>query len=142
MANKRMAVALQLRRATELLVQSAPLSEGDTLALADMYEPWVPGMNYPAGKIVKCGEDNNGDTILYTVLQAHTGAKNWSPVDTPALYKRIGFAEDGVPLWVQPLGAGDAYAKGDKISHKGIIWISDINANVWEPGVYGWSKSN
>ena len=139
MADKRMAVALQLRRALELLVQAAPLSENETLALADLYEPWAAGVEYPAGKILKCGEDDNGDTILFTVLQSHTAAENWPPGDTPALYKRIGFAESGVPLWVQPLGAVDAYVKGDTVSHKDAVWVSDINGNVWEPGVYGWS---
>jgi len=134
-----MAVALQLRRALELLVQAAPLAEEDTLALADLYEPWTPGVNYPIGRIVKHGEDDNGDTVLYSVQQAHTSAENWPPGDTPALYKRIGFTAGGIPLWVQPLGAHDAYAKGDTVSHNGKVWVSDINANVWAPGVYGWS---
>ena len=140
MADKRMAVALQIRRALELLVQAAPLTERDTLALADLHEAWAPGVKYAAGHVVKYGEDGNGDAVLYTILQAHTSAENWPPGGTPALYKRIGFTETGVPVWVQPLGATDAYAKGDTVSHKGAIWVSDINANVWEPGVYGWSK--
>ena len=136
-----MVVALQLRRALELLVQTAPLSEDDTLALADLYEPWVPGTDYTPGRILKYGEDGNGDTVLYSVVQAHTSAGNWLPDDTSALYKRIGFTESGVPLWVQPLGAHDAYAKGDLVSHNGVEWVSDINGNVWEPGVYGWSQT-
>jgi len=140
MNDKRIAVALQLRRAIELLVQAAPLPEDDTLALADLYEPWTAGADYPVGKILKHGEDGNGDTILYSVVQAHKSAANWLPDKTPALYKRIGFTETGVPLWVQPLGAHDAYAKGDMVSYNGVTWVSDINANVWAPGVYGWSK--
>ena len=61
------------------------------------------------------------------------------PDHAPALYKRIGFAEGGVPLWVQPLGAADAYAKGDIVSHGGNTWAAEIGGNVWEPGIYGWS---
>lgn len=30
--------------------------------------------------------------------------------------------------------------KGDKVSHNGKHWQSDIDANVYEPGVYGWSE--
>lgn len=40
--------------------------------------------------------------------------------------------------WVQPGGAGDAYASGEKVTHNDYIWISLVSDNVWEPGVYGW----
>ena len=49
--------------------------------------------------------------------------------------------EGGVPAWVQPTGAHDAYMKGDRVSHNGGTWTSTVAANVWEPGVYGWSKN-
>jgi len=42
------------------------------------------------------------------------------------------------PEWVQPQGAHDAYALGAIVSHNGQLWISTVDANVWEPGVYGW----
>jgi hypothetical protein len=29
---------------------------------------------------------------------------------------------------------------GAKVSHNGKHWISDVDNNVWEPGVYGWSE--
>ena len=48
---------------------------------------------------------------------------------------------DEWPVWVQPIGASDAYNKGDKVSHNEKNWISDVDANVWEPGVYGWTES-
>ena len=38
------------------------------------------------------------------------------------------------------MGAHDAYGAGDKVSHNGKHWTSGINGNVWEPGVYGWTK--
>ena len=41
---------------------------------------------------------------------------------------------------MQPLGAHDAYSKGAKVSHNGEKWTSDVGGNVWEPGVYGWTK--
>ena len=27
-----------------------------------------------------------------------------------------------------------------KVSHNGKHWTSDVAANVWEPGVYGWTE--
>lgn len=52
----------------------------------------------------------------------------------------IGFTPSGVPIWTQPLGATDAYMKGDTVSYDGKIWVSDVDNNVWQPGVYGWTE--
>jgi hypothetical protein len=45
------------------------------------------------------------------------------------------------PAWVQPLGAQDAYPLGAVVSHNGFTWTSDLAANVWEPGVFGWTQN-
>lgn len=47
--------------------------------------------------------------------------------------------EVGLPQWVQPTGAHDAYPLGAEVTHNGQDWRSDHAANVWEPGVFGWS---
>lgn len=44
------------------------------------------------------------------------------------------------PAWVQPTGGHDAYARNARVSHVDKHWTSDIDANVWEPGVYGWTS--
>ena len=48
------------------------------------------------------------------------------------------------PEWVRPTGAHDAYAKGAQVTHYGEKYVSQIDANVWEPGVFGseslWTK--
>jgi hypothetical protein len=44
----------------------------------------------------------------------------------------------GLPQWVQPTGAHDAYALGAQVTHNGKNWESTVDANVWEPGVFGW----
>ena len=38
------------------------------------------------------------------------------------------------------MGSTDAYAKGAKVSRNGKHWTSDVDANTWEPGVYGWTE--
>lgn len=51
-------------------------------------------------------------------------------------------APDGtptIPEWVQPTGAGDAYPLGARVTHNGQTWTSNYAANVWEPGVFGWT---
>ena len=42
------------------------------------------------------------------------------------------------PEWVQPIGTQDAYNTGAQVSHNNKHWISNVDSNVWEPGVYGW----
>lgn len=46
----------------------------------------------------------------------------------------------GVPEWIQPTGAHDAYSIGAEVTHGGKVWVSDVGGNVWEPGVYGWTE--
>lgn len=46
----------------------------------------------------------------------------------------------GLPAWVQPTGGHDAYAMGARVSHNGQDWENTGSpANVWEPGVFGWT---
>ena len=75
---------------------------------------------------------------LYRVVQAHTTQSDWQPDVTPALWVKVSL--DEWPEWVQPTGSHDAYAKGDKVTHNSKKWTSDVDANTWEPGVYGWTE--
>lgn len=63
---------------------------------------------------------------------------DWAPDATPALWVVVSI--DDYPEWVQPTGAHDAYSKDSKVTHNGKKWISSYDANVWEPGVYGWEE--
>ena len=47
---------------------------------------------------------------------------------------------DEWPEWIQPVGAQDAYNTGAQVSHNNLHWISTVDNNVWEPGVYGWNE--
>ena len=90
------------------------------------------------GLQVKAGEIYLYDDNLYRIVQDHTTQPDWTPDKVPALFVKISLEE--FPQWVQPVGAEDAYMKGAKVSDEGEHWISDIDNNVWKPGVYGWSK--
>ena len=90
--------------------------------------------------VLKYGKNADGETQLYRANQDHTSSSEWIPGTEEALYKAIGFTESGVAIWTQPLGAHDAYDLGDEVSHNGKIWISDYDANTWEPGVFGWHE--
>ena len=64
-----------------------------------------------------------------------------TPDTAVSLWVSISDPAEEWPEWSQPLGAHDAYEQGAKVSHNGKHWISDVAANVWEPGVYGWTAA-
>ena len=100
-----------------------------------MFAPWEAGIGYAAGAIRSNGKK------LYRCLQAHTSQIGWEPENTPSLWKVIGDPAEEWPQWSQPVGAGDAYQSGDKVNHGGSHWVSEVDNNVWDPGVYGWHNA-
>lgn len=131
-------VMRQIRHALEMFVQSIT-DESTMMEVADVYPAYAEGKAYAVGDVFRYGVNADGETQLYQVLAAHTSAPEWQPDETPGLYKPIGISEEGIPIWTQPLGATDAYALGDTVLHNGQKWVSEVDGNIWAPGVYGWS---
>ena len=48
--------------------------------------------------------------------------------------------EDLIYPWVRPIGSQDAYANGAEVMHVDKRWASQVDANVWEPGVASWRE--
>ena len=92
------------------------------------------GVTYKTGQRLQYMSD------LYKVLQDHTSQADWTPDAAVSLYVKIDDPAIEWPEWHQPAGAHDAYEQGTKVSHNGKHWTSDIAANVYEPGVYGWTE--
>lgn len=126
--------ALALRAKIEQAATSLP--DGDALEAVELFPAYAVGTAYIVGVRVRYGGK------LYRCEQAHTAQDGWEPDKTPALWTEV--AKPGeIPVWRQPIGAQDAYQKGDKVRYpdeNGDIWVSTVDANVWEPGVYGWNK--
>ena len=124
--------ALRLRPLIEKAVQS--LDDADALEGVTLYPHWAAGADYSVGHRVRYGG------VLYAVLTAHTSQTAWTPDVSPSLFARVLISDSGViPAWEQP-GSTNPYSKGDKVTHSGKTWVSDIDGNVWEPGVYGWTE--
>lgn len=140
---ERKEIARQMHRSMQLFAQTQT-EESTMMEIADLYPKWEKLVEskkeYPSGTICAYGTTEDGRTQLYRFVSAYTPNEVYPPDTDPTHYKKIGFSEEGVPIWSQPLGATDAYKKGDRVLHKGSVWISDIENNVWEPGVYGWSE--
>ena len=133
--------ALELRKAIQLFLATldADKDTENIMAVASVYPKYKVGVAYKVKEVFSYGENAVGDPQLYQVLQAHTSSAEWTPDTSTSLYKAIGVSTNGYPEWVQPLGASDAYNKGDEVSYDNKIWVSDVDANVWQPGVYGWT---
>lgn len=114
----------------------------DELALEtiDMFPTWesIIGVEITADMLTKGYDRYQYNGVLYKCVQAHTPQSDWTPDKTPALWVKVSLEE--WPEWTQPAGAHDAYKKGDKVTHNGKKWESTVDANVWEPGVHGWSE--
>ena len=122
--------AKQLRALIEAL--SASLSDETALTGVELFPPWSVGKSYATGDRLQY------EGTLYKCVQGHTSQADWTPPATPALWTAVSI--DEYPAWVQPTGAHDAYSKGDKVTHSGKRWTSDVDNNTWEPGVYGWTE--
>lgn len=102
--------------------------------MAPYFPEWSgDGVPYEAGRRVSYGPH------VYKVLQAHTSQECWSPDAAPSLFAKVLIPDPTViPEWEQP-GSTNPYMRGDKVAHNGHTWVSDVDNNVWEPGVYGWT---
>lgn len=109
------------------------LDDDEAESVTMLFENWQSGVAYAVG------DRRKYEGLLYRCVQAHTSQADWTPPAVPALWVRTSTEE--WPEWIQPTGAHDAYAKDSKVSHNGKHWISDADANIWEPGVYGWSEA-
>ena len=69
------------------------------------------------------------------------GTVNVWPLDNPhARWTNLdATVPDGPQPWIAPTGSHDAYPAGAQVTHNGRTWQSDLDGNVWEPGVYGWT---
>lgn len=124
-------LAKKLRAFIELMSTNATDEEALDNILA--FPKWEVGKEYVQGDRIRY------EDVLYKVLQNHTSQADWTPDTAVSLYVRVSIEE--WPEWVQPTGAHDAYNMGDKVSHNEKHWVSLIDANTYEPGIYGWEEA-
>lgn len=115
---------------------SVSLDDSDALEAVELFPMWQSDTAYTAGIRVRYGEK------LYRCEQSHTSQADWTPDKTPALWTEVASPGE-IPIWKQPTGAQDAYMTGDKVwypERDTDVWVSTVDGNVWQPGVYGWDK--
>jgi hypothetical protein len=123
--------ARKLRPIIEQAMQS--VDGQDALDAVALYPAWAAGIAYPVGMKVRFGG------VLYRCLTAHTSQEDWMPDVSPSLWAKVLVEEGEILPWEQPEST-NPYNKGDKVTHDGKVWVSEIDGNIWQPGVYGWTE--
>ena len=121
-----------LRAKIEQMSEDTIVEDSEALDYADLFPMWNGnGVEYTVGYRVRYGSD------LYKVLQEHTSQEAWNPIDAPSLFAKVLIPDPTViPEWEQP-GSTNGYMTGDKVTHNGKTWESQVDNNVWEPGATG-----
>ena len=116
-------------------INGLTVDDNTALRMAEFYPAWEAGQAYNASYKVQRGGK------LWRCLQAHTSQEGWDPDSAPSLWAKVLIPDETViPEWEQP-DSTNPYSAGDKVTHNGKTWVSNIDNNVWEPGVYGWTEA-
>jgi len=103
-----------------------------SLQTPNLYPIWKEDVVYTVGERVLHNE------TLYKVLQNHTSQTGWEPDVAVSLFAKVLIPdENAIPAWEQP-DSTNTYKTGDKVTHNDKTWVSTVDNNSWEPGVYGW----
>lgn len=105
-----------------------------SVQVPNLYPTWKVGVNYVSGDRVLYQD------VLYKILLDHTSQGDWTPDAAPSLFAKVLIPNENViPDWEQP-NSTNPYMSGDKVAHNGKVWVSTVDNNSWEPGVYGWEE--
>ena len=131
---------LYLSEVQEMMVRAQintlAVDDQTALRMAAFYPEWASGVAYTTGYKVQHGGK------LWCCLQDHTSQDGWKPDSAPSLWAKVLIPDETVaPEWEQP-DSTNPYSVGDKVTHNGKTWVSDVDNNVWEPGVYGWTEAS
>lgn len=118
---------------------AAQQTDADALQSIELFPKWMTDIDVAAGERRQFKAEGWDKAKLYKCVQPHHTSAEWTPDITPALWVEVSVEE--WPEWRQPTGAQDAYNTGDKVSHNDKHWISDVDGNVWEPSIYGWTEA-
>ena len=117
-------------------INTLTVDDNTALRMVEFYPEWTTDTDYATGFKVQYGGK------LYKCLTAHASQADWTPGASPSLWAKVLIPDpDVIPEWEQP-DSTNPYMTGDKVTHNGKTWVSDVDNNVWEPGVYGWTETN
>ena len=127
-------ITKELAKKFRQFIEQMSVNATDEQALDNIlaFPKWEVGVSYEKDFRLRYND------VLYKVLQNHTSQSDWTPDVAVSLYVKVSIEE--YPDWVQPQGSHDAYNLGDKVTHLEKHWVSTMDANVYEPSVFGWDE--
>lgn len=155
LADLRFVLAALRQRKAQLIAQEQGLAEQieagsptePTFDAPEMFDPPEQGEGSDAPTWSQPGSTN---PYPLGAIVAHAGTtwisrhpfNVWEPGATGVdarIWESLAPPPAGHQPWAQPAGAHNAYQTGDRVTHNGQTWTSDVDDNVWEPGVFGWA---
>lgn len=122
--------ARRLRAVMEM--QATLLTDETALTVPELFPRWEP-------RAYETGERIRFNGVLYRCVQAHPANETYAPDVAVSLWAQVLIPDpEVISEWVQP-DSTNPYMRGDKVTHNGKTWVSDIDYNVFEPSVAGWS---
>lgn len=110
------------------------LKDEQAVEFTELYPKWIIGKLYTVNARIKYSD------ILYKCITEHTSQDIWTPDKSPSLWTKVLVSEDvTIKEWELPEST-NVYKTGDKVIHNGKTWVSIVDNNSWEPGVYGWDE--
>lgn len=116
------------------LAEKGEVNDTTAARHTELFSPWVANTDYSVGDL------RQYENILYRCVQPHRAEENMKPDNSFSLWSRTGNLHEEYRQWYRPVGAHNAYRKGDKVMHDNRKWISTVDSNVWQPGDYGWEE--
>lgn len=117
-------------------INTLEVDDNTALRMLEFYPEWAADTDYTAGYKVQHGGK------MWRCLQDHTSQDGWEPDIAPSLWAKVLIPDpEVIPEWEQP-DSTNPYMTGDKVAHNGKTWVSAVDNNVWEPGVYGWIEQS
>lgn len=127
---------IELAKKLRPIIEKAAASLDDATALeaVTLFPAWSSAATYAVGDRVRY------DGVLYRCLTTHTAQETWTPTDAPSLWAKVLIPDEtAIPAWEQP-DSTNTYSVGDKVTHNDKTWVSIVDLNSYEPGVYGWEE--
>ena len=130
-----MITRMKANKLRELIEKSSvALTDEEALDGIELFPHWAADTAYSIGDRVYY------DGTLYKCVQDHTSRSDWVPETSVSLWAEVLIPDpEVIPDWAQP-DSTNPYMMGDKVRHNDKVWISDIDYNVFEPGIAGWSE--
>ena len=123
-----------------VLAQSEMIDDVTIIENAEMFIEWDKHFRTDSRGVIVREKVKDSWVLFRNIHPIIDKSQNIQPSKDKqgTMWIRIGDVGDQWPTWSQPLGTHDAYPQGAQVTHNGKRWISEVENNVWEPGIAMW----